>query len=177
MTCWNLWTKGYVSFDRVDAADNNNDKTPMETRRSTQWTQTQEGTLLPTTTKQKRRQYADAKNFDGDAPNLRSKQRWWYTNNGNDYGTTTATMEIIGKILTYFLVLTFKKLTSNNEVLQYLIKVCLLLIISEHIVFENKTNEQIQYLWERKWPVLFFISSLQHIAIHHLSIAPFVRLK
>ena len=40
----------------------------------------------------------------------------------------------------------FKKITTNNEVLQYLIKVCVFSIMSQNIVFENKTNELIQYL-------------------------------
>ena len=50
-------------------------------------------------------------------------------------------MEIIDKILTYFSVLPFRKITTKNEVLQYLIKVHLFLIISVNVVFKNKTNK------------------------------------
>ena len=52
---------------------------------------------------------------------------------------------IIDKILTQFSVLPYRKITTKNEVLQYLIKVCLFLIISKNVVFENKTNKQILY--------------------------------
>ena len=47
----------------------------------------------------------------------------------------------------------------------------------KNVVLENKTNEQIQYLWETKRPILLFISSLHHLSIHHFYIAPLVGLK
>ena len=94
---------------------------------------------------QQRQQDADADDFDNEAPKPRRKQKWWYTNNGNYYGTPMATMDVS--------VLLFRKITSENEVLQYLVKVSLFLIIRKIIVFVNKTNKQIQYLWESKLPL------------------------
>ena len=105
MTCWNLRKRGNVSFDWGDAAaatataNNSNNKTPP-TRRRSRRTQPQEGTPMPTTKKQQCRQDTNTNNFNDEAPKLRCKQRWWYANNGNNYETSTATMEIIDKILT-----------------------------------------------------------------------------
>ena len=48
------------------------------------------------------------------------------------------TIAIIDKRLTYFSVLPFLKITTKNEVLQYLIKVSLFLFISKNAVIENR---------------------------------------
>ena len=54
-------------------------------------------------------------------------------------------LAMIDKILTYFTVLSFRKISTKNEVLKYLIKVFLFLIISKNVEFGN-LKKQIQYL-------------------------------
>ena len=100
MNCWNLGTKGYVSFNWCDVAAANNNKTPPPTRRRSRRTQPQEVTPLPKTTKLKQRQDAADNDFDNEVLNLRRQQRRWYDNNDKDNKTPTSTMEIIDKRLT-----------------------------------------------------------------------------
>ena len=107
----------------------------MTTTRRRQRTQPQEGTPLPTTTKKRRQRDADDADFDDEAPNTRRQQQQQRRDADGE------NVLIIDKILTYFSVLPFRKATTKNEVLQYLIKVCLFLIISKNIVFKNKTNK------------------------------------
>ena len=77
MTCWNLGTKGYISFDWGDAAANDNDKTPLTTMSRSQWTHPQEGTPLSITTKQWQRRdaAANAKDYDNEVPKPIRQQR------------------------------------------------------------------------------------------------------
>ena len=57
------------------------------------------------------------------------------------------------------------------------LKVVDLFVCCKNVVFKNNTNEQIQYLWETKQPIIIFISPLHHFTIHHFIIAPIVSLK
>ena len=92
MTFWNLGTKGCVSFDWGDADAAKNNNTPPTTRHRSQRTQSQEGTSLPTSTKQ--RQQRDSNDADlGDyAPKLRLQQLWQDSNNNNNSKIATATV-------------------------------------------------------------------------------------
>ena len=113
MTCWNWLTKGYFTFYWSDAAVDNNKKTPPTTRRRSQRMQTQEGTPLPTTTKQWGRQDAAEDEFNKDAPKLRLRKRRWYANNDNNKETQTSKMAVVDKILTKIFSLTVSK--NKNE--------------------------------------------------------------
>ena len=113
---------------RDTATDNN--KTAMTTRRRSRRTEPKEGTSLPTTTKQGQRRDAAADGFDDKVLRPRRRQRQQDSNGDNMKSLTIS--------------------KKKDEVLQYLIKVCLFLLISENVVFENKKNKQIQYLREKK---------------------------
>ena len=89
MTCWNLGTKGYVSFDWGDAAVNNNNKTQIPTRHRSRQTQPQEGTLMPKTTKQRCQRDTDAYDFDKEAPKLIFQQQQRDANNENNKASQT----------------------------------------------------------------------------------------
>ena len=87
MTCLNLGTKGYVSFDWGDAAAKDNYKTSTKMRNISRQTQPQEVTPLPTTTKQR-------KNRDNDETPTKTdlKMRRRSRDSNNDDETLTAAM-------------------------------------------------------------------------------------
>ena len=58
-----------------------------------------------------------------------------------------------------------------------ILKIMNYFVCCENVVFKNKTNKRIYYLWKDRLTVLIFIYPLHHVTIYHLYIAPLFILK
>ena len=125
----------------------------------------------------RQRQNSNSNNMPTTTTSMTRRQSQ-YANNYNKTPTTTTTVRrqtdnvaIIDKRLTKKFSLTIsKKIKLCNTLSKF---VCYSLS-AKQLCSKNKTNKQIQYLWERKLTALFFITPIHHITIHHLYIAQLV---